>query len=119
MTRAFVHWALILALGWTIQKANLSAQSIRQGPRTLPLEMQRAGRWVPDLSFVSIDGERGKLSDYEKKNALVIAFVGASCPLSKKFAPTLAALEREWAKKDVSFIFVDPISTESTNLKLR
>ena len=119
MTRALVHWALILALGWTIQKANLSAQSIRQGPRTLPLEMQRAGRWVPDLSFVSIDGERGKLSDYEKKNALVIAFVGASCPLSKKFAPTLAALEREWAKKDVSFIFVDPISTESTNLKLR
>ena len=49
----------------------------------------------------------------------MVAFIGASCPVSKKFAPLLAALEKEYAAKEVAFLFVDPIATRSAvkNLK--
>ena len=45
--------------------------------------------------------------------------MGASCPVSEKFAPSLAVLEKEYAAKEVAFLFIDPIATTSAvkNLK--
>ena len=45
--------------------------------------------------------------------------MGASCPVSKKFAPSLAALEKEYAAKDVAFLFIDPIATASASKNLQ
>ncbi len=45
--------------------------------------------------------------------------MGASCPVSKKFAPSLAALEKEYAAKDVAFLFIDPIATASAAKNLQ
>jgi thiol-disulfide isomerase/thioredoxin len=85
---------------------------LRQGPKPIDADAHGVGRWVADLSYVTVEGKKGKLSDFKNKKALVIAFTGASCPLSKRFAPSLARLESEYRKHDVAFIFVDPIAVQ-------
>ena len=92
---------------------------VRQGPKPIDAASHGVGRWVTDLSFKTIDGQKGKLSDFKNKKALVVAFTGASCPLSKRFAPTLAAIEEEYAKKGIAFVFVDPIAIEGAKEDLR
>ena len=92
---------------------------VRQGPKPIDAAAHGIGRWIPDLAFTTIDGKQGKLSDFKDKKALVVAFTGASCPLSKRFAPSLAVIEEEYAKKDVAFVFVDPIAIDGAKEDLR
>jgi peroxiredoxin len=105
---------LVLATG-----IHLEAAPVRQGPRSIDSAEHGIGRWVPDIDFENIQGKKGKLSDFEKNTALVIAFTGASCPLSKRFAPDLAAIEKEYLMKGVRFLFVDPIALEGAEEDLR
>jgi peroxiredoxin len=92
---------------------------VRQGPKPIDAATHGVGRWVPDLSFTTIDGKRGELSDFKEKKALVVAFTAASCPISKRFAPSLAAIETEYSKKGVAFVFVDPIAIDGAKEDLR
>ena len=92
---------------------------VRQGPKPIDASAHGVGRWMPDLSFTTIDGKQGKLSDFKEKKALVVAFTAASCPLSKRFAPSLAAIEKEYTKKDIGFVFVDPIAIDGAKEDLR
>lgn len=85
--------------------------AVKQAPKILKPGEHRIDRLIPDLSFNTVDGRSGRLSDYRKSNALVIAFTGVGCPLTKKFAPELAAIEGSLAKQGVSFIYVN--ATES------
>ena len=66
---------LVLATG-----IHLVAASLRQGPRELNPAEHGIGKWVPNVDFETIQGKKGKLSDFGRKKALVIAFTGASCP---------------------------------------
>ena len=68
---------------------------VRQGPKAIDPAENGIGRWIPDVEFISVKGKRGRLSDFKSGKALVVAFTGASCPVSKRFAPTLAALEKD------------------------
>ena len=99
--------------------SDLFSSPFRQGPIPNDSSMDRTGRWVQNLSYDSCDGESGKLSDFAHKKALVVAFVGSSCPISRKFAPTLAGIEKEFSNQGVGFIFVDPITTKTTEKDLR
>ncbi|MBL63599.1 MAG: hypothetical protein CMI30_09365 [Opitutae bacterium] len=103
---------IILHAGLVSLLAAAPSGPVRQGPKPIDATTHGIGRWVPDLSYTTIDGKKGKLSDYKQKKALVVAFTGSSCPLSKRFAPSLAAIEKEYATKGVAFIFVDPIAID-------
>jgi len=92
---------------------------VRQGPKPIDASAHGVGRWMPDLSFTTIDGKQGKLSGFKEKKALVVAFTATSCPLSKRFAPSLATIEKEYAKKDIGFVFVDPIAIDGAKEDLR
>lgn len=93
--------------------------STKQGPIPLDPIAHGIGRWVPDLSFTAIDGREGKFSDFKHKKALVVAFIGATCPLSKKFASSLGSLEKTYATKNIAFLFVDPIATKTAKENLK
>ena len=92
---------------------------LRQGPIPIDASAHGVGRWVPDLSFTTIDGKKGKLSDFKDKKALVVAFTGASCPISKRFAPSLSAIEKAYGKQGVAFIYIDPIAVKGASEDLR
>jgi thiol-disulfide isomerase/thioredoxin len=70
------------------------------------------GRFVPDLAFTDLTGKAGKLSDFKTSKLTVVAFTNSTCPICKKYAPTLKRLEKEWGPKGVSFLFVNPTKTD-------
>ena len=102
----------VFLTGFAIQLFAAPSASLKQGPKPIDPNLHGIGRWVPDVSFVTVEGKKGKLSDFKEKKALVVAFTGASCPLSKRFAPTLAAIEKAYGKQGVAFVYVDPIAVK-------
>lgn len=89
-----------------------AADSVKEAPRPLRPADGGIGRFVPDAAFADLAGKTGKLSDFAAKKLLVVAVTKATCPVSKKFAPTLLQLEKEYAAKGVEFLFVNPTKTD-------
>ena len=95
-------------------KPGSKLEPVRQAPKIIKPGEHGVGRQSSDIAFKDINGKAGKLSDFKEKKALVVAFTSTSCPLSKKFAPALARLEKSYAEKNVAFVYVNPIATDST-----
>ena len=67
---------------------------IREAPKVIDnVEFQEI-KWLADLSFMDIHNKNYQFRDFSERNGVVFALTGTSCPLSLKYAPTLAAIER-------------------------
>ena len=71
-------------------------------PRTVGI-----GKQIPDLAFREVDGSEGRLSDHTDAEALVIAMRQIGCPVSDRYSPRLARLEKEYTARGVPFLFVN------------
>src|SRR5581483_169338 len=58
-------------------------------------------------SLADYRGRRHALADYADRKAVVIAFVGAECPLAKLYGPRLADLAAEFEPRGVAFLAID------------
>ncbi len=87
-------------------------EPLRLLPRLLKPAEHGVGRLVPDLTMTDITGKALRLSDFAKHKALVIALTSTTCPLSKKYAPSLARLEKTYRGKEVAFLLVNPVATD-------
>lgn len=112
MPTRFAALAALFAL------AGVASADKVEAPKPQPAGHAGVGKMVPDLTSKAIDGTAFKLSDAMKgKKAAVVAITSATCPLSKKYLPTLAAFEKEYADK-VAFVAINAISTDPpTDLK--
>jgi peroxiredoxin len=90
-------------------------EPIRQGPKLVKAAELGVGRLMPDATFTDVAGKSGKLSDFKSSKALVIAFTSTTCPIAKKYAHTLAALEKDFAKQGVKFLFVNPTASDTAD----
>jgi thiol-disulfide isomerase/thioredoxin len=88
------------------------ADPIKIGPKLIQHGEAGVNVLVPDLAFTDLAGKGGKLSDFKQSKLLVVAFTDVGCPVSKKYGPTLAKLEKELADKNVAFLFIDPIAAD-------
>lgn len=89
---------------------SFAADSVKEAPKPLAPRDGGIGRYVPDAGFADASGRKaGRLSDFAKSPYLVVAVTNSTCPLSKKFAPTLEKIEKEYTAKGVAFLFVNPI----------
>jgi thiol-disulfide isomerase/thioredoxin len=70
------------------------------------------GRLVPDVAFTDLAGKAGKLSDFKSSKLTVIAFTNTTCPVCKKYAPSLQRIEKDFAAKGINFLFVNPTKTD-------
>ena len=70
------------------------------------------GRFVPDIAFTDLAGKAGKLSDLKTSKLTVVAFTNTTCPICKKYTPTLQRLEKDYAAKGVTFLFVNPTKSD-------
>lgn len=87
--------------------------SNKEMPRIVrPAEM-RVGKQIANVDFTDLAGKKHRLSDYQGKRYLVIAYTSTSCPLCKKYAPSLARLEKEYVSKNVTFLFVNPTASDT------
>jgi thiol-disulfide isomerase/thioredoxin len=88
-------------------------EPVRAGPALRKPAEAGVGRQAPDISFTDINGKAGRLSDLKDQKGVVVAFTSTSCPVSKKYAPVLTRLEKTYRDKDVAFVFVNPIASDS------
>lgn len=72
------------------------------------------GRLVPDLTVTGLDGQETTLSELLKgRRAAVLCMTSATCPLSIKYGPRLAAMAEEYGPKGVRFVLVNVSDTDS------
>ena len=71
------------------------------------------GRQVPDLPFTDLAGQAHRLSSAAGPHGLVIAVTSATCPLSKRYLPSLAALEADLRADGIGLILVNPLASET------
>ena len=119
-TRSLLVTGLLLATVITGTIPALAQQSdpkpIRQGPQRVTPGDHGVGRMVPDMEFTDIDGKVFRLSEFQDRAVVVIAFTNTTCPVSKKYAPTLAAVEKEFQDRNVTFVFVNPTSSDKPDV---
>ncbi len=97
----------------TVALAAPAAEPLAQGPALAPGNEAGVGRMAPDLSGTDLAGRAVKLSDVAKnRTAVVVAVTSSSCPVSKRYLPTFAKLEKEFAAKGVGFVYVNPIPSD-------
>lgn len=96
-----------------------STASVRKGTADLK---QRAtllrpadhgvGRYVADISFTDIKGRNSSLIEHKDKRLIVLAMTSTSCPLSRKYLPSLGELVRDYSDKGVTFIAVNCVPVD-------
>ncbi len=96
-----------------IATAESGLASLRQGPMRIVPGQHGVGQMIAELSLSDIDGQSMKLSDYRNHSAVVIAFTNTSCPICKKYTPTLAAIEDQFSSRNVAFLYVNPTASDS------
>ncbi len=85
---------------------------LKRGPKVLAGAPEGIGRFVPDVEFKDLDGKAHRLSEFKGKQAIVIAVTSTSCPLSKKYLPTLGQLEARYRDRSVAFVYVNATETD-------
>src|SRR5690348_3830341 len=104
--------ALLLIIGRDALGAAAEPR-LAEGPMAVASHELGIGRLIPDLERRPVSGKALRLSQLKPKSPIVIAFTSTSCPVANRYAPTLAALEKQWGSNGTTFIFVDPLSSDS------
>lgn len=98
----------LLGLALSPNDNETPAGSFREASRPIyDYRAEGVGDLVSDFDFVDALGESGKLSELIEGGALVLAVRDVGCPVSKRYAPRLAGLERLYGKLGVSFAYID------------
>lgn len=90
------------SFGWLLAPVLISLAT-----QAVAAEAARIGREIQGFSLKSQFGKEYALSDFEDADAIVVAFVGAECPLAKLYGPRLAHLAEKYAEKKVAFVGID------------
>ncbi len=85
-------------------------ETLKEQPQLLKGGEYGIGRMVPEIALTDLAGHDGKLGVLPGNKALVIACFSASCPLSNKFAPELARLEKEFGPQKIAFLLLNPVA---------
>lgn len=67
----------------------------------------RPGERVPDTRFTDISGKPGVLSAIGGTKGAVVVVRDAECPVSQRYAPRLAELEKSYGAKGFNFVYLD------------
>lgn len=88
-------------------------ESVRQQAKMLKPSEHGIGAMVPDATFTDLDGKSRKLSEFTNGKALVIAMTSPSCPVAKRYLPTLAAMQADFSKRNIALLMVAPTATDT------
>ena len=88
-------------------------KTAEQGPLALGGRESGVGRMVENLAFTDLNGITGTLGEVASGSGCVVAFTSATCPVSKRYLPSLKALENELSSAGIRMILVNPFPSES------
>lgn len=108
-----IYTRLFAAFVWLcLTGVGLSAPSEPSEPGLVRAGDAGVGRQVEDLEFSVRDGRRLKLSEAAGRKGLVVAMTSSTCPVSKRYAPTLSRLQGELYEAGLGLLLVNPFSSE-------
>lgn len=97
-----------------------SDQHAGSAPKTIPvkrspevLDVALSDQTIAPILGTTIDGDGFDLRTFAAGEPVVVALTSTSCPLCKKYGPTLAAMEKEYAAKGIKFAFLGAIRSDS------
>ncbi len=91
-------------------------RAITSGPEILKPGESGIGRMIPDVTFQDRNGQSHRLSQMNNHRGAVIAMTSATCPVSKRYLPALAALEGDLRTRGIVLLLVNPFASESDDL---
>ena len=103
---------LLMLIVLAAQDAVSARPPVREAPSVLDGSQRGIGRTIPDVEFTDLSGSKHRLSQLQDSKAVVIFITGTSCPLCRKFAPSLADLEKQYSDKGIDFVYVNPNKAE-------
>ncbi len=68
---------------------------------------------VDNFSLDDVHGKKHSLTDHKDAKAIVLMFIATQCPVSNAYNERMAALERDYASKDIVFIGINSNKQES------
>ena len=114
---AFLFGALLVAGAWLVQNAGAAADLRTRPAVNGPAILGSLGEAVPDFAFRTVDGQVGVLGDLLERGPVVVAVRDASCPVSRRYGPNLAALEDELAPLGVQFLYVNVAQADPEDVR--
>ncbi len=101
--------ALLLALPPVQEVAPLGDRPCRMEALPEDLEVMASPIPLDDFLLDAADGSRRSLVvEQEGRTLTVLAFTGVECPITRKLAPRLGRLERDYRDRGVRFLGIDP-----------
>jgi len=99
----------VLALGMIV----VAGATYASAAETLAGDSARIGARIQDFSLKNQFGKDHALHDFADRDVVVVAFVGAECPLAQLYGPRLAELARKLDRRRVAFIGIDSNQQDS------
>ncbi|MEN3941453.1 redoxin domain-containing protein [Prosthecobacter sp. SYSU 5D2] len=88
--------------------------ALTEAPVILKGSEHGVGHLVPDLTLKDSSGKEQPFSQHlAEGQGIILAFFGATCPISGKLGPELARLEKDAAAKKIRMLLVCPVATET------
>ena len=97
---------------FVLSSGSLRADPIRRGPKPLKPGGHGIGRLVRAFSFSDINGKQHAFRSEKNERFTAFCFTSTSCPLSRKYLPTLAKLSQE-APAGVRYVLINPIQSDN------
>jgi len=88
----------------TLGKPELKASAL---PGASTTQTSPVGRRIEHLALRDVLGAPRSLDDWKDKQAIVVVFLCAECPLARQYAPKLDAMAQKYADKRVQFVGID------------
>jgi thiol-disulfide isomerase/thioredoxin len=109
-----VFWAL-LALTFLVRADAAEPEPLSEAPVRIAPKSAGVGLRLADLSFTDLNNNSIKLSDYRSARAIVLCLTSTTCPIARKYGPTLVRLACEYQPKGVEFIAINVSQSEPTD----
>ena len=108
--------AAAIALGLIVAAPALTQEATPLAPPS-PRDARSmgVGRYVPDAEATGLDGTPRGWRSGRGDAATVIALTSVTCPLCRKFGPSLARIEDAYRGRGVKFVFVNVSGTDTAD----
>jgi mono/diheme cytochrome c family protein len=92
----------------------LAATARTSGPVVEKAGDLGVGRMLADLPFKDFSGRTHRLAEVSGDKGLIIAMTSSTCPISRRYLPSLRALEQTLAGQGLRLLVVNAMAGEST-----
>ena len=87
-------------------------KKVTSGPEILKPGDVGIGRMVDDVKFRTLDDKELSLGSFKDRKGLVIVMTSATCPVSKRYLPSVARLASELKEQGLGLLLVNALGSE-------